>query len=219
MQIVLDYISGKIESGEFKEAWYSNPEIGKWLDSLIDLKNPLPEAWDSAPYSYVRHAVHKHYGGSALKFIEASDSFDGVNARKPKWLEILWHFRAIAAIIVIAYPDIVPTSYYEEEAQYYQNAVGESIGGPEVEAYIDNILAAFPNTMAKTKRIKAAKASLRNHFPAAGSKYPRWCQEPEWPMGLNSPMIFVSQKRCGEKVTFTFRDADTGTVRQIEQIN
>lgn len=218
MQIVLDYVSGKIGQDEFKEAWYSHPEIGQWLDSLIDLKTAPPETWNSAPYSYIRHAIHKNYDGSVLKFIEASDSFDGSNGYKPKWLDILWHFRAIASIVVIAFPDIVPTPFYDEEALFYQNAVGDCIGGPEVEAYIDDVLAAFPNTMAKTKRIKEAKRSLRNHFPVSCNKYPRWCQEPEWPMGESSPMIFVSQKRYGEKVTFTFKDSGTGAVRQVEQI-
>lgn len=219
MQIVLDYVSGKIGRDEFKRAWYSDPEIGKWLDSLIDLKNTPKKEWDSAPYSYIRHAVHKNYDGSILKFIEASDSFDGVNSQKPKWLDILWHFRAIASIVVIAFPDIVPTSFYDEEALFYQETVGEYIGGPEVEADIDNVLAAFPNTMARSKRIKAAKLALRNHFHISGNKYPRWCQEPEWPMGGSSPMIFVSQKRYGEKVTFIFKDSDTGDIRQVEQIN
>lgn len=219
MQIVLDYVSGKVGAEEFKKAWYSDPDIGKWLDSLIDLQNAPREEWDSAPYSYIRHAVHKHYGGSVLKFIETSDSFDGANAYKPKWLDILWHFRAIAAIIVIAFPDIVPTSFYDEEALFYQNVVGASIGGPEVEGYIDDVLAAFPNTMAKTKRLKAAKTSLRNHFPSSSHQYPRWCQEPEWPMGESSPMMFVSQSSCGESVTFTFRDMDTGTIRQVKQID
>lgn len=219
MQIVLDYVSRKIGREEFQKAWYSDPEIGKWLDSLIDLKNAPQKEWDSAPYSYIRHAIQKNYDGSVLKFIEASDAFDGENSRKPKRLDILWHFRAIAAIVVIAFPDIVPTSCYDEEALFYQETVGEYMGGPEVEAYIDDALVAFPDTMPQSKRIKAAKRSLRNLFHISGNRYPHWCQEPEWPMGESSPMIYVSQKRYGEKVTFTFQDSDTGEIRQVEQIN
>lgn len=217
MQIVLDYVSGKIGGEEFQKVWYSDPEIGKWLDSLIDLKNPPREEWNGAPYSHIRLAIHKHYDGSVLKFIEASDAIDGVRSYRPKWLDILWHFRAIASIVIIAFPEVVPTSGYDEEALFYQKAVGDSIGG--VEAYMDKVLAAFPNTMAKTRRIKEAKLSLRKHFPISGKQYPHWCQEPEWPMGESSPMIFVSQKRVGENVIFTFRDSDTGMVRQIEQMN
>lgn len=219
MQIVLDYVTGKIGRDEFKEVWYSNPEIGIWLDSLIDLKNAPREEWNAAPYSSIRHAIHKHYGGSVLKFIEASDAFDGSHSYNPKWLDILWHFRAIASIVVIAFPDVIPTSFYDDEALFYQNATGEYIGGPEVEAYIDGVLTAFPNTMAKARRIKEAKRSLRNHFHISGNQYPHWCQEPEWPMGESSPMIFVSQKRCGESVTFTFQDSDTGEIRKVEQSN
>ena len=219
MQIVLDYVSGKIGRDEFKDKWYSNPEIGQWLDSLIDLKNSPKEAWNSVPYSNVRYVIHKYYGGSVLRFIEESEAFDRQQSGAPKWLDIAWYFDAIAAIIVIAFPDIVPTSVYDDEIHFYLNAVGDYLGGPEVEAYIANVLSSFPSSMGKTKRIKEAKASLRNHFHLTGNKYPRWCQEPEWPMGESSPMVFLSQKRYGERVVFTFKDADIGTVKQVEQIN
>ena len=219
MQIVLDYIRGRIPADEFKKEWYTNPSIGEWLDSLVDLKSPLNEKWSNLPYNYLRFAIHKHYDGSCAKFIEASDSFHTQHPNTPKWLDIKWHFDAIAAIIVVAFPEIVPTTYYEEEASFYQNAVGEYLGGPEVEQYIGDILESFPRNMGKTKRLKAAKTELKSRFHISGNQYPRWAQEAEWPMGTQSPMMFVSQKRTGDLVVFTFQDADTGEIRMIEQYN
>ena len=219
MQIVLDYVSGKIGSAEFQQEWYSDPSIGEWLDSLIDLKSPPKEEWNVLPYAPMRLAIHKQYNGSLLKFIEVSDTFHSKHPDTPKWLDIIWHFNAIAAIIVVAFPEIVPTTYYEEESSFYQNAVGDYLGGPEVEQYIADILKSFPRELGKTKRIKVAKAKIKNRFHISGNRFPRWAQEPQWPMGTQSPMMFVSQKRTGDLVTFTFQDVDTGNTRIIEQYN
>lgn len=219
MQIVIDYVRGIIGADEFKKEWYTNPSIGEWLDSLVDLKSPLNEEWSNLPYNHLRLAIHKHYDGSFAKFIEASDSFHSQYPNTPKWLDIKWYFDSIAAIIVVAYPEIVPTTYYEDEASFYRNAVGEYLGGPEVEEYIGNILESFPRDMGKSKRTKAAKTELKSRFHISGNRYPRWAQEAEWPMGTQTPMMFVSQKRTGEQVIYTFQDADTGEIRTIEQYN
>ncbi len=215
MQIVLDYVTGKVSSDSFKQAWYEHPEIGEWLDQLIDLKStPLPE-WATAPYSYVRMSIHKHFDGSVLKFITASEETEQYGT--PKWLDIGWHFTTIAAIIVIAFPDIRPTTYYDEERTFYMNAIGDYIGGPEVEDCIYAVMQSFPRSLGKTKRLKEAKAALKMLFHIEGTKFPRWVQEPEWPMGTKSPMLFISQKRKGECVQFFFRDIDTDETRIVEQ--
>lgn len=215
MQIVLDYVTGKISSDEFKNAWEKNPEIGMWLDQLIDLKSPLPPEWDSAPYSGFRKAIHKYYDGSMLKFLAASEQFDSKNA--PRWLDIGWNFETVTSIIVIAYPEIQPTDFYEKEKAFYINAVGDYFGGPEVEACIGSVLDQFPHTMRVTARKKEGKAAIRALFHVEGAKYPCWAQEPEWPMGANSPMKFISQRRSGDAVQYLFQDVDTGEERTVVQ--
>lgn len=59
---------------------------------------------------------------------------------------------------------------------------------------------------------------LNELFHIEDKKYPHWVQEPEWPMGEKSPMKFIGQERTGERVRFTFRDADTDEERVIEQL-
>lgn len=71
--------------------------------------------------------------------------------------------------------------------------------------------------MGKTKRIKAAKQCLRELFHTTGRKCPYWLEKPNWPMGKNSPMKYLSRKRDGERVIFTFQDVDTGEIREVEQ--
>ena len=219
MQIVLDYITGKVDSETFKEAWNANPEIGLWLENLIDLKSPLPQEWENAPLGMYRLMMHKHHDGSLLKCIKSNEAFEAeFGAKLPKWTRIGWYFDVIASIIVIAFPEITPTTFYEDERNFYMNAVGDYIGGFEVEECIDNTIQQFPPSMPKTKRKKEAKAAIRSLFHIEGSKYPQWVQEPEWPMGKHSPMAYVSRKRDGDLVQFVFKDVDTDEIRIVEQL-
>ena len=218
MQIVLDYISGKVNADVFKEAWYSNDDIKTWIDHLIDLKSaPKPE-WASLPYHEHRMAIHKHYGGSPVKYIESSEAFALEHPNRPKWLDIGWHFNTIAAVVVVAYPELKPTKHYADEQAFYLASIGSYIGGQEVEAAIFDLLRQFPSTMGKKRRQTEAKKAIKRFFHVEGFTFPRWVQEPEWPMGKKSPMQFVSQKRVGECVQFRFRDVDTGDMRTIEQL-
>lgn len=218
MQIVLDFVTGKVSCEEFKAAWYADPSIGLWLDRLVDLRSLSEDELRKPPYGGYRMAILKHSKGSILEYIDYNDSKRKVNHYKyPKWTEIGWHFDSIASVVVLAYPDIIPTSYYDDEISFYMNAVGDYIGGPEVEDLIGTILDQYPKSMGKTKRKKEAKAAIREGFHLEGNRYPRWIQEPEWPMGVNSPMAFVCQKRDGDLVKFEFRDVDTGETRIVEQ--
>lgn len=218
MQIVLDFVTGKVSCEEFKAAWYADPSIGLWLDQLVDLRSEPDEEVRKLPYVPYRMAIHKNFNGSVLKYIEYNENQRRtIRYNYPKWAEIGWYFPIISSVVVMAYPDIVPTSYYDDEISFYMNAVGDYIGGPEVENLIGTILDQYPKSMGKTKRKKEAKAAIREGFHLEGNRYPRWIQEPEWPMGVNSPMAFVCQKRDGDLVKFEFRDVDTGETRIVEQ--
>ena len=217
MQIVFDFVTGKIGCEEFKEAWYADPKIGQWIENLVDLKSGPTPAWSTAPYPAYRMAIYRHYDGSFLRFIQASEAFSQRHPCQPAWVSIGWYFRPIASIVTVAYPEIVPTKYYDDEQEFYITAAGEYIGGPEVEEQIGALLEAFPRTIGKGKRKKEARAAIRDYFHIKGSKYPIWVQEPEWPMGANSPMEYLSRKREGDLVQFIFRDVDTGEERIVEQ--
>lgn len=218
MQIVFDYLSGKIGSDEFKAAWHQDPEIGLWIEHLIDLQSPPKAEWASAPYPHYRMAIHRHYNGSFLRFIEASEKAELKAKRRPKWLDIGWRFQPIAAIVCAAYPQTKLTKYYDEERDFHISVRAEYTGGSEVEAFIDDLLAQFPRSLGKTNRKREAKSALRKLFHIEGGKYPRWVQEPEWPRGVKGPMVFIGQKRKGEVVEYTFKDADTNETRILEQL-
>lgn len=216
MQIVLDFIEGKVSYDDFLDEWNRNPEIGLWLDQLIDLRaEPKPE-WKALPHPGTRIAIHKYFNGSFLAYFNNNQN-PVTQYKHPKCLEVNSVFTAIVAIVVVAYPNIVPTTIYNDEYDFYCDTIGDTLGGPEVDSLIEELLARFPRSMGKTKRKKEAKAAIRELFHLEGNRRPRWAQEPEWPMGLHSPMAYVSQKRDGDLVCFTFRDVDTGEVRIVEQ--
>ena len=217
MQIVLDFISGKIREETFREAWKSNEKIGEWLENLVDLKSELNPEWTNIPYNEYRMAIHKHYQGSLSRFLSASEDFKLQHPNRPKWLDIGWYFEPIAAIVVVAFPEMKPTDYYANEKDFYLSCMGNYIGGLEVESAANNLLANYPAEMGKRKRKAEAKKAIKEYFHIEGTKYPRWVQEPEWPMGTNSPMAFCSQKREGERVSFTFQDVDTQEIKVVEQ--
>ncbi len=216
MKIVFDFISGKIGLKEFQTQWYGNPEIGQWVDRLIDLKSPLSDEWEKLPYPEVRMLIHNHYSGSVRCFIEATEKRYSTQPRNRVIREV-WFYRAIAAVVLVAYPQTVFTKFYDDEEDYYMDTPGDYLGGIEVDGFIYEILMQYPRTLGKRTRKKNAKAHLQKAFHIQLNKYPRWIQEPEWPMGTCSPMQYLSTKRQGERVQFIFQDVDTKDIRIVEQ--
>ena len=83
--------------------------------------------------------------------------------------------------------------------------------------YVAGVLDQFPRTMKMADRVKAGKEALWNAFHIKDRKFPRWAQGANWPMGKNSPMEYLGQRRDGELVELRFRDVDTGEIRIVEQ--
>ena len=84
-------------------------------------------------------------------------------------------------------------------------------------SYAAEVLSKFPRTMKKADRAAAGKEALWKAFHIKDRKFPRWAQEADWPMGKNSPMEYLGQRRDGELVELRFRDVDTGEERTVEQ--
>ena len=217
MQIVFDYLTGKVDSDTFKAAFYADPAIGLWLENLIDLKAGPTDEWKKAPYPGYRLAIHKAYDGSFLKFVEYNEAKKKENPRRPIWSDIGWYFETVASIVSVAHPDLKITKFYDQEKDFSICPAGDSTGGSEVEPAIEELLAQFPRSMGQGKRKKAAKAAIRELFHVEGNRVPRWAQSAEWPMGSQRPMKFVGQKKDGEQVLYTFQDVDTEEIRIVEQ--
>ena len=191
MNLVFDFLAGRIPVEDFKKEWYSDEKLRNWINNLVDLNAPLDPMWEKYPYQGYRAAIHSHYGGSVEEFIRYSDEAEKKCKSKPI-TRIGWAFNAIASVVIIAYPNAEITQIYSDEVDLYYDLCGDVYGGAEVDEIIERIVSKYPRSLGKTKRRKMAKQEIKHVFHIK-NRYPRWIQEPDWPMGVNSPMIFISQ--------------------------
>ena len=115
--------------------------------------------------------------------------------------------------------EIEISDYVHKLFNFVIDTCPEYIGGPEVDA--SNILLDIYNRLppgTETARKKEFKSQIKALFRCKGAKRPRWIQEAEWPMGKNSPMVFVSQSHSADVYLYVFEDADTGEKRTITQL-
>lgn len=84
----------------------------------------------------------------------------------------------------------------------------------DVEKFIvNNVISKLGKIESISKAIKESKEIVKTLF-VYENKPPRWAQACEWPIENNKPMLFISQKNVGEKVTYTFKDSKS----QIKEI-
>jgi hypothetical protein len=130
-------------------------------------------------------------------------------------------YSLIAAVSAVKDPGLKLTTRYEEAFDLLLDVSGERFGGPEVDALIDEIIqAVLLEYTKKTERRKKAKERLYAAFHTEDKRFPRWVHGPDWPMGVNSPMAYLSSQklRTGEGIVHVFRDADTGETREVEEL-
>ncbi len=216
MQIVFDFITGIIPFDDFYEFYQNNPSVSAWLNQLTDFQKPYPPVIErSISFRSVYNIMRKKDGKISdylAKTVYPSElkGFD-LAATQLEW------FAEVTTPVLMAYPDLKPTRLYDRNVDYYLNAAGNSIGGNEVADYVNQILDQFPPTMKVSERTRAGKEALWNAFHIKDRKFPRWVQEADWPMGKNSPMEYLGQRKDGELVALRFRDVDTGEERIVEQ--
>lgn len=126
-------------------------------------------------------------------------------------------FSALSRMYCFWFPKIIPTDKYSKRFNLYLEAVGDSFEGPEVTETLCTIIEEALKERTKAARKAKAKALISEQFHLDDRKRPFWIQGGEWPMGVHSPMKYISKCRKGEKVIFTFQDVDTLEKRDIIQ--
>jgi hypothetical protein len=105
------------------------------------------------------------------------------------------------------YPNVTCTKKYNDEYSLVINTTPDYIDGKDVRPFIEKIISDTEDIRPKSARVKMIKKQIYESFHLADQvKKPRWIQDPEWPLMGGRPMLFVSQKRDGEKVVFIFKD-------------
>ncbi len=217
MQIVFDFIAGDVAFEDFWRAFEKDPSIGQWLDSIGDFKEEKPQKYPRDSHLQLLYGVIRNvYDGHVLKLMEINNHPDPETHHYSAF-EKYTMFESVAATVLTAYPDARCTRMYKQDYDFFEKAVSQSMGGKEVETYIEQIMQQFPRTMKAADRVKAGRAAIQEAFHIHDRKFPCWPQEPDWPMGKNSPMEYLGRHKDGELVHLRFRDVDTGEERTVEQ--
>lgn len=111
-------------------------------------------------------------------------------------------------------------SAYRAAFNFALDVIPEYLSGGAAEGYIqEHIIPLFPETMPKTRRIKAIKAKIREEFKSEKG-YPVWIQSSEWPLGKDGkPATYLGKKKKhkGEMIEYAFRDESDGSTILVEQ--
>lgn len=214
-QFVVDYVEGRIEPQRFTEILLSDPSVLDWLQSIVPdgkigyfEKVVRPDgSWyqRTGPYS-IHHAIKAVW----------SDPGHSKLARE------LNSFSVISRLMSEAFPELNLNIDHtlSEKYHFILNACPEYLFSEEIEnaGILESLMKEFPESMPKTKRIKAFREKLKAMFYVEGQKYPRWLQGSEWPLSkTGKPTKFLRQKSKGEVSFYYFLDVDTGEEIEIMQ--
>ena len=207
LKYILDFAAGKYSYAEFETLFQLNPEIWGRAQELLteemiaDRDHPVWEKMDRRRLESNSFAVR----ATALAF--GYEQFGQL---------LSWNI--ISALVSHHFPDAKIKEPVEESGGDLMGRLGlEDLGGPEVDDLIRAIVDEYRDVRPAKERNKLIKQKLKEAFHVKPRKRPYWAQEPEWPMGVKSPMEFVSKEQEGDWVRYVFRDADTGEERSVEQ--
>lgn len=202
-------LTGQMEMTEFTTQLKSDPALQSELRNLIpqeaihDESHPL---WKRISFESFRN-----HDSDFLQFLCWLCQFDGTMGDDLN----IWSL--IYEVYSYDHPDLSYTNKYEEAYDLYLDVIRDCFEGMEVRQIVEKIVMKALPIKYKGKRIQQARMEVEKQFHVVDRKRPHWIQGPDWPMGENTPMKFIMQKRKGECVQYFFEDADTGVSRIVEQ--
>ena len=207
LKYILDFAAGKYSYAEFETLFQLNPEIWDRAQELLTpgmIADPEHPVWDWTLRSRLEP------NGFAVRSACLAFGYDQFGQGNT------WYI--LSRLVRFHFPDAKIKEPVEESGGDLMGRLGlEDLGGPEVDELIREIVDECRDVRPAKERNKLLKQKLREAFHVKPRKRIYWPQEPEWPMGEKSPMEFVSKEEEGELVRITFRDADTGEERTVEQ--
>ncbi len=217
---VIDFAIGEISPAVFVKACKDDPTVITWIQSIVPKgKICYKDIKETEPDGYVKYSQEVVPYDFKLVFEQYMQDGGDITG---KYLNI---HHDVCMLLSEAFPDesFCFSDAIEKKYDFMLTACPEYIGGEEIEAVgiIDAIYDELPQDFSKSKRVAFFKEQLKAVFHIADKKYPRWIQEPEWPMGTHSPMQFIKQqlKENGEIVVYTFKDVDTEEIREVTQFH
>lgn len=211
MNTIEEMLTGQIEISEFIALLKSDPTLQNEIRNLVPPEaahNRSHPLWEQQRISYM---AFQDCGYDFLRFVCRFSRLDGSIGENLN----LWG--PIYRVYSYYHPDLPYTMMYHDMFGLYLDAARDCFEGPEVESIVEKIVKDAMEIKTKGKRRQRVKEDVERVFHVTDKKRPRWIQGAEWPMGVNSPMKYISQKRTGELVEYFFEDVDTGACRTVEQ--
>jgi len=199
LHTIIEYASGHLSDAEFELELNLNPELWDEIQRLVPDDISSPECPFRSDYENMQAFETNGY------LVRPTLLTFGYNA--------LFAHSLVSKLVHYRFPSVKCREPIRELPEETLEKLRLSfIGGDEVDGLIRTLL--VENMSAKSS---AKKQILKETFHIQSRKHPDWVQEPEWPMGKNSPLKYERQERNGEMIKYYFSDVDTGEIRVIEQ--
>lgn len=207
--LIEQVLTGNISLDIFIKKLQDDQEIQDYIRTLVPIEaksDPSHDFWQVVPYDSLRRNDFDYY-----QFL-----FWALYA-KDRFSRNLNIFSRLRKLYLYHYPNTPCTDRYEREFDVYLDVIKDCFDGPDVRETVEQIINYSLQYCSKAQRKKSAQLAIIEQFHLVKNKRPRWIQGPEWPLGSNSPMAFVSQKRNGNAVCYEFVDVDTGETKVVKQ--
>lgn len=210
MKAIEQMLTGEMEMRDFVALLQSDLKMQDFIRNLVPkeaVNNPCHEFWTYAPYKSLAQNQFDYY-----QLLKRISRFDGsIN-------DALNISSSLARGYLYYHQDLHCTDKYHEAFELYLDVIRDCFEGPEVERLVEQIINDALPIRPKSKRRKEAKRKVEELFHIVDRKHwPRWIQGADWPMGVDSPMQYVSRRSIADGVDFIFTDITTGEVRIVTQ--
>ena len=208
----VDYIEGRLDPGTFEMMLESNSTLLEWLQSIVP-SNKTMYIYDSKTNNVVQTAYN------VIAKIKDCERLDVGGPKGSPEYRYAVH-ENISKLIAEAFPDIKLSKDESPRNNFMLclDACPQYIGGTEIAQanIIGALLDEIPKTLSKTRRKRELKEKILKAFHIENKKYPRWNQEPEWPVYNGKPMKFIRTEKVNSEIKIHyFIDAETGFERSV----
>lgn len=196
IQLLTEFIKGKMSSTEFEQQLYTNPSLELFLSTAeINWSGTYLEGTNAFLY-----LIEQNYSNA-----EGSLNAQGTAILFLQKLGI----------------ETAPTSDYTEHHHFISTLSPAYIDADP--AFIEKNIIPADQTLSKPELKSFIKTKYSELF-AYQSKPPKWIQNPQWPIKNDKPLFFLAQvdiKDCpffhDNGSIYLFLDPQTGTVETIQQ--
>lgn len=200
-QPILDYVEGRISAESFHKELLQNSLLKKMLLNWQCKKDAL-----------------KDYGYNCYEFLINDWRFKCLNWNNVTTRYYLsWWLENI-----LIDKDILFLPYKKNEQDYnFLLKIQPAWLDINDDKIFQRIIDEIPQELSKTQRIKLGKEKVKAMFKY-DKTYPRWVQDPEWPIVNGKPLVFSHQEKVkGEDfhTYYYFYDEDTKEQTIVEQFS